>query len=433
MSPTAIGVLGLGILVIGLLSGIPVGFVMAAVGFGGFSILVSLNGGLNIVAKDIFVTFSSYSLTVIPMFVLMGSIAFASGASGRLYDTAHKFFGQRHGGLSMATIGTCAAFAAMCGSANAASAALGKVALPEMSRYHYDPALSSGCVASGGTLGVLIPPSTVFIIYGIITGTSIGKLFISGIVPGILLTVLFLITVYLLCRLQPSLGPAGPPSTLKEKLRSLSGIAEMLMLFVLVIGGLFIGIFTPTEAGGVGAVGALLVGLARRKLTWQGFVDALFDTAMITCMLFVIVAGAVIFGHFIAVTKIPFAVAGWLEGLAFPSSIVIGIIILIFFIGGCFIDILALILLTVPIFFPVVKNLGFDPIWFGVIVVLIAQIGAITPPVGVCVYVIHGVSPDIPLQTIFRGTIPFLIAMLVCVVLLIIFPDIALFLPSLMQ
>lgn len=433
MSSTVIGSIGLGCLVIGLLSGMSVAFAMAAVGFLGFSYLISLNGGLNLIATDLFTAFSSYSLTVVPMFVLMGSIAFASGASGRLYDTAYRFLGKRRGGLSMATIGTCAAFAAMCGSANAASAALGKVALPEMKKYNYDPALASGCVASGGTLGVLIPPSTVFIIYGIITGSSIGKLFISGILPGVLLTIFFLIAVEILCRMNPSLGPRGPRFILKDKLISLFGIAEMLVLFILVMGGLFIGIFTPTEAGGVGAMGALIIGLIRRKLTWQGFLDALFDTVRITCMLFVIVAGAVIFGHFIAVTKIPFLIADWLQGLVFSRNIIMGIIILIYFIGGCFVDVLALILLTVPIFFPVVQSLNFDPIWFGVVVVLIAQIGAITPPVGVCVYVIHGVSPDVPLQTIFRGTIPFLIAMLACVVLLVIFPDIALFLPSLMQ
>jgi len=433
MSPTTVGIIGLGVLVLGLLSGIPVVFVMAIVGVAGFSYLVSVSSGLNIMVMDIFNIFSSYSLTVIPMFVLMGSIAFASGASRRLYDTAYKFFGQMRGGLSIATIVTCASFAAMCGSANASAAAMGKVALPEMKRYNYDPALATGCVACGGTLGILIPPSTVFVIYGIITTTSIGKLFISGIFPGILLSGLFVLTIYILCRLNPTLGPAAAPSRFKEKFVSLLGVAEMLALFVLVIGGIFAGIFTPTEAGGIGSLGALIIGLVRRKLTWQGFFDSLIDTAKTTCMLFLILAGATIFGHFIAVSKIPFAIVGSLGGLALPPKAILGIVFLIYFVGGCFIDILAFIVLTVPIFFPVVEALGFDPIWFGVIIVLISQIGAITPPVGICVYVIHGVVPDVPLETIFRGTMPFLIAMIVCVTILIFFPQIALFLPALMK
>ena len=433
MSPESVGIIGLAVLVVTLLSGMPVAFVMAAVGFIGFSSLVSLNAGLNILATDVFAIFSSYDLTVVPMFVFMGSLAFASGAGGRLYDTAYKFLGQMNGGLLMATIGTSALFAAMCGSGNAAAATLAKVALPEMKRYHYNEGIACGAVASGGTLGVLIPPSTIFIVYGIITGTSIGKLFVSGILPGIVLTIFFLIAVYVVCRIRPAFGPAGPRSSWKEKLRSLSGVTEMLILFVFVIGGLFVGLFTPTEAGGVGAVGALSAGLVTRKLTWRGFVDSLFDTAMITCMLFVIVTGAIIFGHFIAVTKIPVGIAGWLQGLALPKEMVIGVIILIYVIGGCFIDVLALILLTVPIFFPVVTNLGFDPIWFGVIVVLIAQIGAVTPPIGMCVYVVHGVNPDVPLQTIFRGIIPFFIAMVACAGLLIVFPEMALFLPGLMR
>ncbi len=432
MSAACIGIIGSIGLVVLILLGIPVAFAMLAVGLLGFSCVVSTGAGLNILAQDVFSSFSSYSLTVVPMFMIMGTISFASGASGRLFDSANKFFGHHRGGLSTATIGTCAAFAAMCGSANAASAALGKVALPEMEKYNYSPVLSSGCVACGGTLGVLIPPSTVFIIYGILTGTSIGKLFISGIVPGLLLTFLFMVVVYLLCLWDPEMGPAAQKVSWRERMASLGGIIEMLTLFILVMGGLFAGIFTPTEAGGVGAMGALIIALFRRQLTFSGFRIAVKETVQITCMMFTIIAGATVFGHFIAVTRIPIELSEALISMDLPRSVIMMLIILIYFIGGCFLDILALILLTVPIFFPVIVSLGFDPIWFGVIIVVISQIGAITPPVGICVYVIHGVKPDIPLKTIFKGCVPFLAAMIVCVGLLIIFPGLATFLPNLM-
>ena len=366
------------------------------------------------------------------MFMLMGTISFASGASGRLFDSANKFFGHYRGGLSTATIGTCAAFAAMCGSANAAAAALGQVAIPEMTKYKYSPLLSSGCVACGGTLGVLIPPSTVFIVYGILTGTSIGKLFISGIIPGLLLTLLFMVVVYLMCLKNPKLGPAAERVSWAKRIASLGGILEMLILFILVMGGLFAGMFTPTEAGGVGAMGALVVGLFRRQLTFKSFLLAVKDTIKITCMMFVIIAGATVFGHFIAVTQIPFQLSDLLISLDVSPLVVMALIILIYFLGGCIMDVLALILLTVPIFYPVVTGLGFDPIWFGVVIVVISQMGAITPPVGVCVYVIHGVQPDIPLVTIFKGCIPFLGAMIVCLGLLMLFPWLASFLPGLM-
>lgn len=432
MTPIMIGCIGLVALIVLILLGVPVAFAMLTVGFIGFSILISMGAGLNILAQDIFTQFSAYSLTVIPMFMLMGSLAFESGISSRLYNCCNKWFGHYKGGLSIATIGTCAAFAAMCGSANAASAALSKVAVPEMDRYHYNRQISSGCVAAGGTLGVLIPPSTVFIVYGIITGESIGKLFISGILPGLLMTALFMGAMYLICSRRPEMGPAGPKCSLGEKVRSLSGITEMLILFLLVMGGIFVGFFTPTEAGGVGAAGTLIIALVRRNLTWQRLKNAVADTVKISCMLFLIVAGATVFGHFIAVSQIPFFIANFLTSMDISPWMIVVFIIIIYLIGGCFIDILPLIVLTVPIFLPVIQAMDLSLIWFGVIIVIISQIGAITPPVGVCVYVIKGVCPDIPLSTIFKGCIPFLICMLITVALVIIFPPIATFLPSIM-
>ncbi|OGO20156.1 MAG: C4-dicarboxylate ABC transporter permease, partial [Chloroflexi bacterium RBG_16_50_11] len=287
--------------------------------------------------------------------------------------------------------------------------------------------------AAAGSLAILIPPSTVFIIYGIITQESIGKLFAAGILPGLLLTTLFGLAIYIICRIKPGLAPAGARSTWKEKLKSLSGIIEMVLLFGLVMGGLFVGWFTPTEAGAVGAAGALVIALLRRTLTWQGLLNSLADTTRITAMVFLIVTAATIFGRFMAVTRVPFELSEWIGGLGLSPNVIMGLIIFGYLIGGCFMDSLAMITLTVPILFPVILQLGFNPIWFGVIIVLVAEMGVITPPVGINVYVIKGVAPDVPLETIFKGIAPFLIAIIICVIILMIFPQIATFLPGIIS
>ncbi|UCH51970.1 MAG: TRAP transporter large permease subunit, partial [Chloroflexota bacterium] len=305
MNPVIIGLVGIAVLIVIFLLRMPVGFAMAFVGFVGFSFLVSPQAGLGILARDVFHTFSSYSLTVIPMFVLMGSIAAASGISRRLYDASHALLGRLRGGLAIATVAGCASFAAICGSTNATAAAMGKVSLPEMKRYKYDDSLATGCVAAAGSLGILIPPSTIFIIYGIMTEQSIGKLFVAGVFPGIILAGLFIATVALVCRRNPSLAPISPATSWREKMDVLTGITETIVLFVFVIAGLFLGWFSPTQAGGAGAAGALLIGLIRGQLSWQGFLSAVKDALRITCMVMVIVAGATVFGHFMAVTKIP--------------------------------------------------------------------------------------------------------------------------------
>lgn len=309
---------------------------------------------------------------------------------------------------------------------------MGKVILPEMKKYGYDPSLATACVASAGSLAILIPPSTIFIIYGIMTEVSIGKLFAAGILPGILLATLFALTVYIICRRNPKLGPPGVKASWKERVASLSGVVEMLILFALVMGGLFAGWFTPTEAGAGGAAGALMIALARRMLTWRGFIDSLVETTRITAMVFVIVTGATIFGHFMAVSRVPFELSEWLGGLVVSRYIIMGFIIFGYLIAGCFMDSLAMITLTVPILYPVILKLGFDPVWFGVIIVLVGEMGVITPPVGINVYIIKGVALDVPLETIFRGIFPFLAALIVCTIILIAFPQIALFLPSFM-
>jgi len=433
MNPTTVGLIGLGVLIIVLFSRMPVGFVMASVGFVGFTYLVSFDAGTRLLAQDFFATFGSYNLTVVPLFIFMGQIAFHAGINRRLYDSAYKFLGHFPGGLAMATIGACAGFAAICGSTNATAATMATIALPEMKRYKYSPELATGSVAAGGSLGILIPPSVIFIVYGIMTEQSIGELFAAGILPGILLATLFIATIYIHVRLKPELGPPGPKTSFREKVRSLLGVIEMLLIFVLVMGGLFKGFFTPTEAGAAGAFITLMVAVGRRQIRWRQFWAAVLESVQIACMIMVIVAGATLFGHFLAVTRIPYLLAAWVAGLPLPAWAVMGVIVFIYLIGGCFMDALGMILLTIPIFYPVAVELGYDPIWFGVIIVLITEMGVITPPVGVNVYVVSGVAKDVPLEVIFKGIFPLLGALIVCNIILIMFPQIALFLPNLMR
>jgi tripartite ATP-independent transporter DctM subunit len=433
MSLTTIGIIGIAILVILLFSNMPVGFVMGFLGFLGFSYVVNINAGLSLLAMDIWDVFGSYGLTVIPLFVFMGQIAFHAGISRRLYDSAYVLVGHRRGGLAMATVAACAGFSAISGSTNATAATMATVTLPEMKRYNYDMSLATGTVAAAGSLGILIPPSVIFIVYGILTEQSIGKLFAAGIFPGILLSILFMLTIYLRVLKNPSLAPPGPKTSLREKMVSFVGVIETLLLFAMVMGGIFFGIFTPTEAAAAGAFLTLLIAILRRQLTWQGFVQSLADTTRISCMVMVIVTGATIFGHFMAITRLPFELAGWVSSLPLPRSAIMMVIILIYLFGGCFMDALAMIMLTIPIFFPVAQALGFDPIWFGVVIVLITEMGVITPPVGVNVYVVYGVAKDVPLEVIFKGVFPMLLALLLCNLILLFFPQIALFLPSLMR
>jgi len=430
MSPATTGIVGIGLLVSLFLLRMPIAFAMALVGFVGFAYLTTPVAALGLLSHDIFESFSSYPLSVIPMFILMGTFAFASGISRRLYKTTYTWVGQLRGGLTIATVFACAGFGAICGSSTATAATMGLIALPEMKKYNYDDTLATGTVAAAGTLGILIPPSTVFIVYGIMTEQSIGKLFVSGILPGILLSIFFAATVALLCWRKPSIGPPGAPTSWKEKLRATTGIIETLILFLLAIGGLFLGWFSPTQAGAIGAGGALLIGLGRRELSLRSFFAAGKEGLRTSCMVIFIITGAIIFGHFMAVSRIPFMLAEWLGGLPIHPMAVMVVIIFIYLIGGCFMDSMALIVLTIPIFFPLVMKLGFDPIWFGVIIVLVGEMWVITPPVGVNVYVIKGISPDVPLETIFKGIFPFLAALIIVTIILMIFPQIATFLPS---
>jgi C4-dicarboxylate transporter DctM subunit len=430
MNPIHIGIIGVVFLIALLFSKFPVAFCMALVGLLGFGYLVSPAAALNIIIKDFYTVFSSYDLTVVPLFVFMGQILFYSGISRKLYDAAFTWFGHYKGGLAMATVGACAGFSAICGSTNATAATMASVALPEMKRLHYRDELAAGVVAAGGSLGILIPPSVIFIVYGIMTEQSIGKLFMAGIFPGILLSLLFILTIYIWVSLRPDIAPRIQKQSFKKRIRSLAGLVEVLLLFVLVMGGLFIGIFTPTEAGAVGAFGGVLIPLVSGQLSWKGFVEGLYSSTRTTCMILMIVAGATVFGHFLAVTNIPNTLSGWVVGLPLPPWGIMLVIMFFFLLGGCFMDALGMILLTIPIFYPVAVAIGYDPIWFGVVIVLVTELGVITPPVGINVYVVSGIAKDVPLEVIFKGTLPFVLALSTYLVIMLIFPQIALYLPS---
>jgi tripartite ATP-independent transporter DctM subunit len=413
----------------------PIAYAMALVGFAGFSLLTSVSSGFSMVAKEIYHTFSSYSLGVIVMFIWMGFLAYYSGVGSRLYVFAYQLIGHWPGGLAIATQVACGIFGAICGSNTATSATMGAIALPEMKKYRYDMSLATASIAAGGVLGVLIPPSVIFIVYGMASEQSIGRLFMAGIIPGILLMLLYIAVIALLTWRQPLLAPPGPKSNWKERLDSLRGsLAEVLFVFALSMGGLFAGWFTPTEAGAVGAAGVLLATLTGKHLDMEGFRKSLFDTTRTTAMIMLMIAGAMIFGRFMAISRVPFELAAWTGSLPLPPVAVLALILLIYLILGCFIDALALILLTIPIFFPVVVGtLGYDPIWFGVIMVLVVAMGVITPPVGMNVFVIKGVAPDIPIELIFKGVWPFLLAVIICLGILIAFPSLATLLPSLIK
>lgn len=433
MSSIVVGIIGVALLFLLLLSRMTVGLAMALVGVLGFGYLVKMDAGFSLLGRLPFSIASDYGMTVVPLFVLMGSFGFRSGLSERLYSTADKLVGHISGGLAMASVTACSIFASVSGSASATAATMGSVALPEMKKYHYDPKLATGSLAAGGTIGVLIPPSASFILYGIITEQSIGKLFLAGIIPGFLLTLLFILSIYVRVRITPRLAPR--PSTrppIKTMLASLGGVVEAALLFGLVMGMLFSGLCSPTEAGAIGAFGALLIGLIRGKLDWKAIVGALKDTASITAMIFLVIIGAIVFSRFVAVTQIPSALATMSSTLPLHPKLIMLIICGLFLVGGFFLDSPALILLFTPIFYPVVQTLGFDPIWFGVVVTISSEMGLISPPVGTVVFIISSLDRSVPIVDIFKGTVPFIILMMFFLGMLIVFPQIALFLPGLM-
>ena len=432
MSEVMIGILGLAFVLVLFLTGIELGFAMAIVGFLGFSYIVSFQAGLNLLAKDVFDVFANYGFTVIPLFVLMGQIAFNAGIAKRLYDTSYKFIGHIPGGLAMATVGGAAAFGTVTGSAIATAATFGSVAYPEMDRYHYSKKLSTGIIAVSGTLGSLIPPSVTLIVFGMITETSIGKLFLAATVPGLIVSLLFIFIIYGWCRIDPLLGPKGEKSSWKERWVSLKEVIWVILIFIIVTGGMSWGLFTPTEAGSAGTFAVLLLSVVKRDINFEGFIKSVAESLRTACMVLVLIAGSTILGHFLVVTKIPILAADWVGNLPLPPFLIMIFILLIYEIGGSFVDDLAFMVLATPIFFPVVLKLGYDPIWFGVILHIFVMIGVVIPPVAVNVFVVKNIT-KVPFGVIYSGVYPFLIGMILCAALLFVFPQLITFLPSLFE
>jgi len=435
MSLLLLGTLGIVMLLVLFLIKVPISLAMIIVGYFGYAFAETFVAANRVVASDIFSTFTSYSLSVIPMFVLMGFFGFHAGLGKKLYSFAYMVVGKLPGGLAMATQVACAVFGAVSGSSTATAATMGSIAIPEMQRYNYADKLSSASVAAGGALGIMIPPSVILVLYGIAAEQSISRLFLAGIIPGILLTASFMVAIYIMTARNPSLAPTASYSVkgISDILKALkaSGLLEVFIVFVISLGGLFAGFFTPTEAGGIGAAGVLAVTLIQGSMGVTQVKNSLSDATKTSAMILFLVTGATIFGRFMAISRIPFELARWAGELPLPPFIIIIVILLIYLFLGTFIDSLPLMLLTVPIFFPVVVDtLGYDPVWFGVMMVLFVTMGCITPPVGINVYVVKGVTKNIPLQVIFQGVWPFLLAVIVCSAFLIAFPGIALFLPN---
>lgn len=432
MTPVTVGVFGLIVMAVLIMIRVPIGCAMGLVGLAGFSILSSPDAAFSMLGMVVYQTVSSYALTVIPLFFLMGQLAGQSGMGVELYRAVHRWTGFLPGGLAMATIGACAGFSAISGSSLATAATIGAVALPEMKRFRYDDALATGCVAAGGTLGILIPPSTVMVVYAILTGQPVGTLFIAGIIPGVTLTGLFLLTIFLWSRKRHSISHQSSRFSFAEKWASLRDTGSVFLTFALVVGGLYGGWFTPTEAAAAGALIVLVIIFTKRRLTWKLLAGSLTETALTTAMIFAILIGANIFGYFMTLSDLPPTLTAWVTDTGMNRYATLGIICLVYVVLGCILEGFAIMFLTLPIVFPMVTAMGFDPIWFGVLMILLIEMGLITPPVGINVFVISGIAKDVPMATIFRGIVPFFIAILICVVLLFLFPQLALFLPATM-
>lgn len=429
MSEVIVGIVGIFVLLLLFCTGIEIGFAMAVIGFVGFSYLVSIPAAFNILAKDFFEVFSSYGLTVVPLFIFMGQIAFNSGIASKLYDSSHKFIGHVPGGLAMATVAGATLFKAICGSSPATAATFASVAVPEMDRYGYDKKLSTGIVATVGTLGFLIPPSATLIILGVITEQSIGKLFMAGLIPGLLLAIFFVFIIYGWCKLSPSIGPRSDKFSWKERMASLPELAWPVLIFLVVVGGLLQGFFTPTESGSVGTFAVLILVLVKRRLNFDKFKKAVEESIRPTAMIMMLIAGSSVLSHFIAMTQIPMITADWVMGLQLPRWLIMTIIMFIFLAGGSFVDDLAFMILATPIFYPAVIKLGYSPIWFAIMIGLTVGVGVVIPPVAVCVFVVKNIT-KVPFNTIYKGVYPFLVALIAVGILLFVFPQIATFLPS---
>lgn len=431
MSPETTGLIGLILLVVLLFFRMWIGAAMAMVGFLGYAYLMGIKPAFGVISQIPFTTVGWYPMSTVPLFILMGVILFNSEVGAALYETAYNWVGQLRGGLAMSTVVACALFASITGVSAPAIVTMGKVAVPEMRKRKYDDKLATGSIVSAGTLAFLIPPSMAFIIYGILTEQSIGVLFMAGFLPGVMLTALLIGTIVVITRRRPEAGPPGPKTSFKAKIVSLKGTWHTILLFLIVLGGIYGGIFTPTEAGAIGAFGAIMITALSGRLTPKGFFSSLLEAAQTTAMVFLLIIGAYILMKFLAVSKLPFVLSEQVAGLPLPRMVIFAGIVLLYIILGMFLDIFSAVIITIPVIYPLILALGFDPIWFGVIVVIVCEMGLITPPVGLDVFVLSG-AIDVPLFTIFRGVVPFLVAMIIGIILLAAFPQIALFLPSTM-
>jgi len=409
-----------------------VGFSMIAVGFIGYIVAINSNAALGVMKTVPFTTVANFNLSVIPLFVLMGQFCLHSGISAGLYQACYKWLSRLNGGLAVATIGASALFSALCGSSPATAATMGTVCLPEMRKYGYKNTLSTGCLAAGGTLGILIPPSVGFILYGVASSNSIGALFAAGLVPGIVLTLFYVFTVLIICKIDPKAGPKGEQFSWIEKFKALRDVLPMVVLFIVVIGGIFAGLFTANEGAAVGAFGAFVFLVLSRRLSLKTLKAALFGTVKTSCMIYLIIIGGHVFGNFMAMTRLPAAIADAVTSMHANNYVVLALILLIYIALGLAMDSLAMLLVLIPIFYPLILNMGMNPIWFGVLMVMCMETGQITPPVGINVFVIYGIAKDIPMQTIFRGVTPFFLALLLAIVVMVALPGLSLTLPNLL-
>ena len=430
MSTDAVAIIGFVSLFALMLLRVPVGMAMGLVGVTGFGYLVGGGPALKMVGQTSMRTVTDYNFAVVPMFLLMGSFASTSGMSRELFRGANAFMGHLRGGLGIATIAACGGFAAICGSSVATAATFSRVAYPEMRRFGYPQSFSTGVIAAGGTLGIMIPPSTVFAVYGLITEQDVGKLFIAGVLPGALAVSMYMLTITIIGTVRPGFLPAGKRASWPERIAALTEIWATMLLFIFVIGGIYGGLFTATEAAGMGAAGAFLIGIARRRLSGPDIRRSLLEATRTTAAVFTVLIGALLFGYFLTVTQTPQKVTEFLTGLGLGRYGVLALIMLLYLVLGCLMDALAMIILTVPIIFPVIIALGFDPIWFGVLIVMTVELGLIHPPVGMNIFVIKSVVEDVRISTIFYGVLPFIVTDILRLIILIAFPIIALYLPS---
>lgn len=422
MSPLVISLIGLALMLLVMLARMPVSFAMIAVGFGGVWYMTSADAAYQLLSADLYRQMASYGLSVIPLFILMGQVTFRAGISDRLYATAYRWIGSLPGGVAATTILASMGFAAVSGSNAATTATMGAVAYPEMKKYGYDPGLSGGAIAIGGTLGVMIPPSTALIIIAIQSEQSIARLFFAALIPGLILGVLLLATVLVVCWRRPELGPPGPRFSWAERFRSLGGVVEALVLFAAVLGGMYLGWFAPTEAGAAGAFGAIVIATVRGNLTLSSLWTSVIETLRVSAMVVLLVTSAVIFGRFLTLTRMPFELAAWATELPVAPVVVLLVVLAIYLVGGALMDALGFLVVSIPIFFPLVGALGYDPVWFTIIITLITTLGAVTPPVGVNVYIVAGIDRDLDVVQVFRGVTVFIIPFAIAVALFIIFP-----------